>query len=99
VNPPRKIITSDLDVWIPAPDVEQTVDVKQALNCAKCAQELNPERRHEVRLAVKFFGIGGGWRLCDCNQMLLKGWGPKKLIKDLLTSEDWHGSKGPTPGE
>src|SRR5579872_5190057 len=44
--------------------------------CAKCGQENNAARRHKVLTLVNLFGIGGGWRLCDCKQSLLKGWGP-----------------------
>jgi hypothetical protein len=56
--------------------------------CAKCGREINLERRRQVMGMRNLFGIGGGWRLCDCKQSLLKGWGPKKQILDPL-KEDW----------
>ncbi len=74
--------------------LDQTLDsavapeIRLAHVCAKCGQEINAEHRRRVLRMLKLFGIGNGWRPCDCKQSLLKGWGPKKQIFDPLR-QDW----------
>ena len=39
-------------------------------------------------MELRLFGIGNGWRLCDCHQMLVRGWGPNKQFLNPLEGEE-----------
>jgi hypothetical protein len=77
--------SKDLDLTV---DATPAPEIRLAQLCAKCGQEINTEHRRSVLAMLKLFGMGHGWRLCDCKQSLLKGWGPKKQIFDPL-KQDW----------
>lgn len=69
-------------------ELSPTVKVEHQRSCRECGLPIDSTRRRQTMLNVKLFGIGGGWRLCLCRQILVKGWGPKKQLLDPAT-EQW----------
>ena len=79
-------------------DQEMNLNLELTINCRKCGVKIDQELRRYLLVELRLFGIGYGWRLCDCRQMLVRGWGPdKEVLNPLEGDESWRVRKPNRP--